>query len=214
MKNASFGISSEGFPIILLFAFSTLICAILNYISAAFCFFLVTWFSCYFFRDPERVCPSETDVAISPADGKIIKIENSIAPTGKNCICISIFMNLFDVHVNRMPVSAEIKDIRYYPGKFFNASLDKASKYNEHCVYFLESKKGNFVMVQIAGLIAQRIVCRAEIGDKLNKGERFGMIKFGSRVDVYIPDTYTPVINIGQKVFAGQSVIAKCSHIS
>lgn len=203
--------SVEGFPIIFLFAFSTLICAVLNWITTTFCFLLLTWFSCYFFRDPERVCPHESDVAVSPADGRIIKIENTIAPTGENCICISMFMNLFDVHVNRMPISAKIKDIRYYSGKFFNASLDKASKHNERYVYFLEGTEGNFVMVQIAGLVAQRIICRSKIGDKLNKGERFGMIKFGSRVDLYIPYNYAPVIDIGEKVFSGQSIIAKHS---
>ena len=105
----------------------------------------------------------------------------------------------------------KIKDIHYYPGKFFNASLDKASQYNERCAYLLEGKDGDFVMVQIAGLIAQRIVCRAEIGDVLNAGDRFGMIKFGSRLDLYLPESYVPSINIGDNVLAGQSILGKIS---
>ena len=117
-------------------------------------------------------------------------------------------MNLFDVHVNRMPVDARIEDIRYYPGKFFNASLDKASRDNERCAYALKADDGNFVMVQIAGLIARRIVSYAEPGDMGKKGERIGMIKFGSRVDLYLPPNYAPRVVVGQKVFAGQSIVA------
>lgn len=118
-------------------------------------------------------------------------------------------MSLFSVHVNRMPISAQIKEIRYYPGKFFNASLDKSSKYNERCAYFIEGEEGKFVMVQIAGLIAQRIVSYVEVGDMLKKGERFGMIKFGSRVDFYMPKNFEPNVVVGEKVFAGQSIIGK-----
>lgn len=128
--------------------------------------------------------------------------------TGERRTCISIFMNLFDVHVNRMPVDATIKDIRYYPGKFFNASLDKASRDNERCAYALKADDGDFVMVQIAGLIARRIVSYAEIGGMGKKGERIGMIKFGSRVDLYLPPDYMPRVAVGQKVFAGQSIVA------
>ncbi len=114
-----------------------------------------------------------------------------------------------NVHVNRMPVTAQISAITYYPGKFFNASLDKASKYNERCAYSIESSDGNFVMVQIAGLVAQRIVCRVDEADELKRGERIGMIKFGSRVDLYLPENYSPIISIGESVFAGQTVIAQ-----
>lgn len=117
-------------------------------------------------------------------------------------------MNLFDVHVNRMPVDAHIEDIRYYPGKFFNASLDKASRDNERCAYALKADDGDFVMVQIAGLIARRIVSYAEPGDMGKKGERIGMIKLGSRVDLYLPPNYAPRVVVGQKVFAGQSIVA------
>ena len=158
---------------------------------------------------PERVCPQEEHCALSPADGRIVRIEQADEPfTGERLTRISIFMNLFDVHVNRMPVDARIEDIRYYPGKFFNASLDKASRDNERCAYALKADDGNFVMVQIAGLIARRIVSYAEPGDMGKKGERIGMIKFGSRVDLYLPQNYAPRVVVGQKVFAGQSIVA------
>lgn len=210
MKKRTVGIAVEGYPFIFIFAFSTLICSILDLSIFAFFFLLLTLFSCYFFRDPERISPIENDIAVSPADGKIVKIENINSPfTGESCTCISIFMSLFNVHVNRMPINAQIKAIHYYPGKFFNASLDKASKYNERCVYIIENDKSKFVMIQIAGLIAQRIVSYAEIGDTLRKGERFGMIKFGSRVDLHIPKNYELNVSIGEKVFSGQSIIAK-----
>lgn len=210
MKKGTFGIAVEGYPFIFLFASSALICSILDLSVFAFSFLLLTWFSCYFFRDPERISPNENDIAVSPADGRIVKIENIDSPfTGELCTCISIFMSLFSVHVNRMPISAQIKEIRYYPGKFFNASLDKSSKYNERCAYFIEGEEGKFVMIQIAGLIAQRIVSYVEVGDMLKKGERFGMIKFGSRVDFYMPKNFEPNVVVGEKVFAGQSIIGK-----
>lgn len=210
MKKRTVGIAVEGYLFIFIFAFSTLICSILDLSIFAFSFLLLTLFSCYFFRDPERISPNENDIAVSPADGKIVKIKNINSHfTGESCTCISIFMSLFNVHVNRMPINAQIKAIHYYPGKFFNASLDKASKYNERCVYIIENDKSKFVMIQIAGLIAQRIVSYAEIDDTLRKGERFGMIKFGSRVDLHIPKNYELNVSIGEKVFAGQSIIAK-----
>lgn len=210
MKKGTFGIAVEGLSFIFIFAFSSLICSILDLLIFSFLFLLLTWFSCYFFRDPERIFPNENDIAVSPADGKIVKIEKIHSPfTGELCTCISTFMDIFDVHVNRMPINAQIKEICYYPGKFFNASLDKSSKYNERCAYLIEGNEGKFVMVQIAGLIAQRIVSYVEIGDTLKKGERFGMIKFGSRVDLYIPKNFEPNVAVGEKVFAGQSIIAK-----
>lgn len=210
MKKSTFGVAIEGYCFIFIFAFSTLICSILDLFIFSFLFLILTWFSCYFFRDPERISPNENNISVSPADGRIVKIENINSPfTGESCTCISIFMSLFSVHVNRMPINAEIKDICYYPGKFFNASLDKSSKYNERCAYFIEGEEGKFVMVKIAGLIAQRIVSYVEVGDMLKKGERFGMIKFGSRVDFYMPKNFKPNVVVGEKVFAGQSIIGK-----
>ena len=130
--------------------------------------------------------------------------------TGENRTCVSIFMNVFSVHVNRAPVSGTVEDLRYWPGKFLNAALDKASGENERCACLLRDTGGEqWTFVQIAGLIARRIVCRAEAGDTLARGQRFGMIRFGSRVDLYVPEGYLPAVSIGEKVFAGQSVIAQ-----
>lgn len=202
MKHPQTGICREECPFLALVAFSALLFALLGLWLPALAFLLVLWLSSHFFRDPERVCPQE-------GHGRIVRIEQADEPfTGERLTCISIFMNLFDVHVNRMPVDARIEDIRYYPGKFFNASLDKASRDNERCAYALKADDGDFVMVQIAGLIARRIVSYAEIGDMGKKGERIGMIKFGSRVDLYLPPNYAPRVVVGQKVFAGQSIVA------
>lgn len=210
MKASTVGIRKEGYPFLFLIAFSSFIFSLIECWQVAIFLLATLWICMHFFRDPERICPNENNIAVSPADGKIVKIENINSPfTGESCTCISIFMSLLNVHVNRMPINAQIKAIHYYPGKFFNASLDKASKYNERCVYIIEGDEGKFVMIQIAGLIAQRIVSYAEIGDTLKKGERFGMIKFGSRVDLHIPKNYELNVSIGEKVFAGQSIIAK-----
>ena len=209
MKHPQTGICREGCPFLALVAFSALLFALLGLWLPALAFLLVLWLSSHFFRDPERVCPQEEHCALSPADGRIVRIEQADEPfTGERLTRISIFMNLFDVHVNRMPVDAHIEDIRYYPGKFFNASLDKASRDNERCAYALKADDGDFVMVQIAGLIARRIVSYAEPGDMGKKGERIGMIKLGSRVDLYLPPNYVPRVVVGQKVFAGQSIVA------
>jgi len=200
MKHPQTGICREGCPFLALVAFSALLFALLGLWLPALAFLLVLWLSSHFFRDPERVCPQEEHCALSPADGRIVRIEQADEPfTGERLTRISIFMNLFDVHVNRMPVDARIEDIRYYPGKFFNASLDKASRDNERCAYALKADDGNFVMVQIAGLIARRIVSYAEPGDMGKKGER---------IDLYLPPNYAPRVVVGQKVFAGQSIVA------
>ncbi len=211
MRKACIGITPEGVPIIALCALSAIIFSIIGCWPVAVAFLVLTWFSCHFFRDPERVVPQDANIAVSPADGRIIRIDIRPDPiSGKPVTCICIFMNVFSVHVNRSPIKATVQDIRYFAGKFFNASFDKAATDNERCAYSLKDVDGNcWTMVQIAGLIARRIVCRVDIGDDLARGERFGMIRFGSRVDLYIPDGYTPAVNIGEQVFAGQSILAK-----
>lgn len=211
MRQPRIGIALEGIPAIFLTAFSAIIFVFLKCSTLAFIFLILCWFSVYFFRDPERVIPKDEGVAVSPADGKVIKIESRADPfTGEICCCISIFMNVFSVHVNRSPIDCCVKDICYYPGKFFNASFDKASKDNERCAYHLCDKDGKaWSMVQIAGLIARRIVVRAEIGDNLARGERYGLIRFGSRVDLYLPQGYAPTVYLGEQIFAGQSIVAK-----
>ncbi|MCJ2164088.1 MULTISPECIES: phosphatidylserine decarboxylase family protein [unclassified Pseudodesulfovibrio] len=211
MLKPSVGIALEGLPYIIIAAFTTLIFAVMGFWPVALLGLGVTAFIGHFFRDPERVGPEDAEAVSSPADGKVIKVSRETDPvTGDVRQVIAIFMNVFNVHVNRMPVSGKVEIIRYIPGKFFNASFDKASKDNERNIVVVTGK-GNqrFTMVQIAGLIARRIVCWAEPGDKLKRGERFGLIKFGSRVDLYIPDGYVPVVSVGQKVVAGETSLAE-----
>ncbi len=171
---------------------------------------MTTFFICYFFRDPDRVVPNAKGAIVSPADGKII-----VAQTAEKgpffedrCVKISIFMSVFNVHVNRIPFGGKIKKVRYFPGKFFAANLDKASKANEHNAVYLETGEGRQVcFVQIAGLIARRIICNVQAGDKVERGQRFGMICFGSRLDVYLPADTRLEIAVGNSVKAGTSIL-------
>lgn len=213
MRPASCGIAPEGWPFIGLTVFTSLLLSIAGCWPGAILGWLVTLFCLYFFRDPERVIPQAQGLAVSPADGRVIRIEPRPDPfSGKERPCISIFMNLFSVHVNRAPVASTVAEVRYWPGKFFNASLDKASTDNERCGWRLADEDGRlWAMTQIAGLVARRIVCRAEPGDVLTRGERVGMIRFGSRVDLYLPEGYVPAVHVGDKVFAGESPIANRS---
>ncbi|MDR2892917.1 MAG: phosphatidylserine decarboxylase family protein [Deltaproteobacteria bacterium] len=211
MRKPSIGITAEGFHSISLLAFVSLIFAIYGCWPVSLLFLLLTAFAMHFFRDPERVTPTAPGLAVSPADGKIIRISNLPDPiSGEVRQCISIFMNVFSVHVNRMPVAGKISAIVYKPGRFLNASLNKASEDNERCCYAVTDPDGEtWQMVQISGLIARRIVCRVDEGDELGRGERFGMIKFGSRVDLYLPAGYTPGVMVGDIVMAGQTVVAR-----
>ncbi|WP_298031718.1 phosphatidylserine decarboxylase family protein [uncultured Desulfovibrio sp.] len=211
MHPARCGITPEGWSCIVLTALSALVFALLDWWLPALLLLILFWFSLHFFRDPERVVPHGEGLAVSPADGKIIRIEDRADPfSGENCCCVSIFMNIFSVHVNRAPVACVVEDVRYWPGKFVNATFDKASTDNERCAYRLRGADGrNWSMIQIAGLAARRIVCRVEPGDALARGQRYGMIRFGSRVDLYLPRGYVAAVRIGEQVFAGQSVIAR-----
>lgn len=215
MRAPQIGISPEGWPCIALAAFSSFVFSVLDWSALALFFLLITWFSTFFFRDPERVTPQNSGSAVSPADGKVVRIKERADPmTGENRICISIFMSLFDVHVNRSPVGGKVESIRYWPGKFFNASLDKASTDNERCGYLIrDSEQHTWTMVQIAGLIARRIVCRIEEGEVLGRGQRYGLIRFGSCVELYLPQGYSPTVRIGDRVAAGQDVIARTATV-
>lgn len=211
MLKPSVGVALEGLPYIIIAAFTTLVFAVLDCWFMALVGLAATAFIGHFFRDPERVGPEDAEAVASPADGKVIKVSRETDPvTGEDRQVIAIFMNVFNVHVNRMPVSGKIELVRYIPGKFINASFDKASTDNERNIVVVTGK-GNqrFTMVQIAGLIARRIVCWAEPLDKLKRGERFGLIKFGSRVDLYMPDGYVPLVSVGQKVIAGETALAE-----
>jgi phosphatidylserine decarboxylase len=161
-----------------------------------------------------RVIIGDDNYLVSPADGEVIKVEEVDGPRevgldNKRFKKISIFMNVFDCHVNRTPCSGKIEEILYKPGKFFNASLDKASEDNERNYYKLKDKSGNdIIVVQIAGLIARRIVCETDSGQELNQGDRIGMIRFGSRADVYY-ENYEPLVKVGQKTISGETLLAK-----
>ena len=166
----------------------------------------------YFFRDPIRAVPNE-DVVVSPADGLVTFVGESNSPLENNSDNnkynkISIFLSIFDVHVNRMPIDASISLINYIPGKFLNATLDKSSKENERNIIFVKNKNENFYIVQIAGLIARRIVCNLKNDQEVKKGQRIGIIKFGSRVDLYLPINYNILISKGQRVVGGETIIS------
>ena len=210
MRIPSKSICPEGFGALMASAFSAILFALLEMPWIALLFWLAFLFSLHFFRDPERVPPAGDNLAASPADGTVVRIGEQESPFGEKAVCISIFMSVFNVHVNRSPVSCTVEAIRYFPGKFFNASLDKASRDNERCAWLLADEKNNlWCMVQIAGLVARRIVCRAEPGDQLFRGQRLGMIRFGSRVDLYLPAGYAPAVETGSKVFGGETIIAR-----
>jgi phosphatidylserine decarboxylase len=211
MYKPSIGLSLEGLPFIFFTTIATLTFALLDCWFMATVLLVALFFVLNFFRDPERVVPQEPGVAVSPADGKVIKVETMRDPmTGEDRTAICVFMNVFNVHVNRMPVAGRIARISYFGGKFLNASFDKASSDNERNSLLIEDGDGrSWTMVQIAGLIARRIICWGEQGDALVRGQRFGLIKFGSRVDLYLPAEYEPIVRIGDKVFAGQSIMAR-----
>lgn len=213
MRKPLISLAPEGGGALFLTAFSTLVFAILHWPIPALICWICTIFTLNFFRDPERVPPEESFVAASPADGKIVSIEKCRDPfDNSERTRISVFMNIFNVHVNRAPIGCQVEAIRYIPGAFFNASLDKASEDNERCVWRLKDLSGTeWTMTQIAGLIARRIVCRAEPGDNLALGERLGMIRFGSRVDLYLPEEYVAAVGVGDRVYAGETIIARKS---
>ncbi|OFW69749.1 MAG: phosphatidylserine decarboxylase [Alphaproteobacteria bacterium RIFCSPLOWO2_01_FULL_45_8] len=174
---------------------------------------LLTAWCLYFFRDPNRVVPLKKGLIISPADGIVQMIQRVKPPKelglGMTTLTrISVFMNVFNVHVNRIPIEGTIRKIHYHEGKFFNAELDKASEHNERQLFCVETKDGHKVgFIQIAGLIARRIRCDVKEGKKVKTGERFGLIRFGSRVDVFLPEGVFPLVIVGQKTIAGETVL-------
>jgi len=179
---------------------------------------ILTAWCAYFFRDPERVTPLRDGLVISPADGLVSSIETVTSPPeldlgGEERLRISVFMNVFDVHVNRSPVEGEIAVLNYVPGKFINAELDKASEDNERQAVTITMTSGEKLgVVQIAGLVARRIVKFVKVGDQLQAGQRFGLIRFGSRVDVYLPPGHNALVCVGQRAIAGETVLADLAH--
>jgi len=207
-------IAHEGYPFIIFSLVVTVFVAFLGISWLIILFAFITFFIIWFFRNPERYFQEEEKVLISPADGKVIKIEDvevngTVSGRFKK---ISIFMNVFNVHVNRAVYSGKIETINYLEGKFFSANLDKASLDNERNEIMIRSEDGHSIwMVQIAGLIARRIVCWVNVGTTIKKGERFGLIRFGSRVDVYLPEDSQISVKLRDNVKAGQTVLGYLS---
>lgn len=200
----------EGFPFIIPLGAVTLVCFIAGFIGLSAVLLLLTLFVCWFFRNPQRTAPEDQRLVISPADGKVIRIEETASDElpGRPFRKISIFMNVFNVHVNRMPCAGEVFSIRYRPGKFLSADLDKASEQNERNAVLLRMADGReIITIQIAGLIARRIVCWLKEGMQVQKGERFGLIRFGSRVEVFMPPEASILVKVGDKVKAGETPI-------
>ena len=204
---------SEGYKFIVIAAVITIILYNFSSFLGLIGLVLTIWVY-YFFRDPERVIIEDDNYLVSPADGEVIKVEEVDGPRelgleNKKFNKISIFMNVFDCHVNRTPCKGKIEEILYKPGKFLNASFDKASEDNERNYYKIKDANGNdIIVVQIAGLIARRIVCESNKNQELSQGERIGMIRFGSRADVYY-ENYQPLVKIGQRAISGETLLAK-----
>lgn len=211
MLHKKIPVSMEGVPFVGLFALASMVFAILNWPVTAVVSLAATAFVLYFFRDPERIVPVGDGLVVSPADGRVIEIKTASEGSlqGADVIRISIFMNLFNVHVNRAPISGSVAQIEYKEGAFWAADKKRAVVENERNAILLVSDDGfECTVVQVAGLIARRIVCWAEKGDYLKIGERFGLIRFGSRLDVYLPKETPVLVRKGQRVFAGQTVLA------
>lgn len=207
-------INKEGYIFIALFVFATALFFSISSTLGWIGVIITIWCIC-FFRDPDRVTPIIDSIVVGPADGIIESILSAKPPNElqmgeANLTRISIFLSVFDVHVNRIPVTGRIKALHYNPGKFLSATLDKSSELNERQSILIETPSGKDVaVVQIAGLIARRIVCNLDENQSVSAGERFGIIRFGSRVDIYLPEGIKPLVATGQYVLGGETIIAK-----
>tara|TARA_B100000424_G_C22920266_1_gene489685 strand:+ start:376 stop:1023 length:648 start_codon:yes stop_codon:yes gene_type:complete len=206
-------IHSEGYKFLVIFSVATIILYLIHGFLGFVGFVLTIWVY-YFFRDPDRVSIGDENYLTSPADGLVLQVIETEGPKelgleNKKFTKVSIFMNVFDCHVNRSPCSGKISQILYKPGKFINASFDKASEENERNYYKIQNSFGeDIVVVQIAGLIARRIVSESQEGQELDQGTRIGMIRFGSRADIYF-ENYKPLVKVDQKTIAGETILAK-----
>ena len=202
-------LAREGYPYIIIFSATTIIALLLGGKWIVIAPFVITVFMFYFFRDPEREIPEREGLFVSPADGKIILIKDALEKEHLKADVkeISIFMSPFNVHVNRAPCDGKIKGIRHNKGKFMAAYKDNASLINENIEMTLETKYGDMLVRQVAGYVARRAVCRPKTGDSLKRGERYGIIKFSSRLDVYLPKETAIKVKLGDRVKAGETVI-------
>lgn len=208
-------VAREGYPFIGLFAFLTLVSAVSGCGMTTLLLTGLTVFTLYFFRDPDRILPQGDDVLVCPADGRVIQIDKEFDDSflGEQVYKVSIFMSVFDVHVNRLPFAGKVRKIQYFPGKFYSANTSRGGLENEKCALVIDAEGGSsFAVVQVAGLVARRIVCWAEPGDTLGRGQRYGLIRFGSRVDLYLPQQVQLEISVGQKVKAGETVLGYFYH--
>jgi len=216
LKDVLVPINREGWPFIAIFAAVTAVLFMFAEPLGWIGVILTAWCT-YFFRDPDRITPIGDNLIVSPADGVVSLIDEAVPPAElgmgeslRSRVCV--FMNVFNVHVNRAPATGVIAATAYRPGKFLNASLDKASEFNERQSLRMTTSGGHDIaFVQIAGLVARRIVCFVKEGDTIRGGERFGLIRFGSRVDVYLPEGVAPLVAVGQQAIAGETVIADTS---
>ncbi|EJF81609.1 phosphatidylserine decarboxylase [Candidatus Bartonella washoeensis] len=218
VHNSFAPIHKEGYPFIIAFFVISLI---LGWIWSPlfWCGLVLTVWCVYFFRDPDRVIPLNSNWVVSPADGRISFIEPCVPPEelglgNEEMIRISVFMDIFSCHINRVPISGTVESIVYRPGQFANAELDKASQFNERNGLVIDSKHGKIAMVQIAGMIARRIVCWSKENDSVITGQRFGMIRFGSRLDIYMPTEIKLRVGVGQIAIAGETVLGSFDDMS
>jgi phosphatidylserine decarboxylase len=203
-------IAREGLPFAIPAAVVTLFFAVMGWLLLTFLGFLLTFFIALFFRNPKREIPETENAILSPADGTIIDVITCMEERflKAEALKVSIFMSVLDVHLNRAPVAGKVLEKSYNPGRFLVASREKASLLNEQNALILETEdRSKILLIQIAGLVARRIVCYPKAGDRLRKGEIFGLIRFGSRVDLYLPTTVKPIVWIGQHVKGGESII-------
>ena len=206
-------IHSEGYKFLVIVIVLTIFLYFFSSFLGLLGLFLSVWVY-YFFRDPERISINDDNYLVSPADGMILQVYETLGPKelgleNKKFTKVSIFMNVFDCHVNRTPCDGKVSEVIYKPGKFFNASLDKASEDNERNYYKITNNQGeDVIVVQIAGLIARRIVCEVSKDQNLKQGDRIGIIRFGSRADIYF-ENYIPLVKVNQKTIAGETLLAK-----
>ena len=203
-------IAKEGWPYLALLGAVTLFVHYLGGIAWSWPLWIIFFFVLQVFRDPQRIAALGRDLVLSPADGRIVVVEKTNDPyADREALKISVFMNVFNVHSNRSAINGLVKEIQYFPGKFVNADLDKASTENERNAVVIDANGQIVTLVQVAGLIARRILCYIHVGDRLKAGERYGFIRFGSRVDVYLPLTAEPLVSVGDKVFATNTALAR-----
>ncbi|WP_169569288.1 phosphatidylserine decarboxylase [Sneathiella limimaris] len=214
LKSVLVPINKEGYRFIAIFAVITLLLFLFTGAFLGWIGVVLTLWCVYFFRDPDRHVPTREGLMVSPADGVVQMIERAVPPEelglgNDPMLRISVFLNVFNVHVNRVPLGGKVIKQVYRPGKFLNAALDKASEENERHAVHLQTEDGkDIVFVQIAGLVARRIICDLVDGQEVRTGERFGLIRFGSRTDIYLPDGVEPLIGVGQTMVGGETVIA------